>query len=122
VTSSVYANHSLTGRGGGFPAIESNASSSVSSIFLGFYAGSGETSDSFGAYAISLLDYSTTTKNTTIRALGGLHAVGLTRIALASGLYNQTTAVSSIEFLNINNPTGTNFIAGSRFSLYGIKG
>jgi hypothetical protein len=63
------------------------------------------------------LDYSSTSKNTTLRALYGM-ADNINRIYLSSGLYNQTTAVSSLTLT----ASANNFAALSRFSLYGIKG
>jgi hypothetical protein len=64
----------------------------------------------------TLLDYSSSSKNTTVRSLYGVHA-GFRRIALESGLFIDTSPITSIT-LAAGSSTG----AESRFSLYGIKG
>jgi hypothetical protein len=67
---------------------------------------------------MDILDYGVTTKNTTMRALNGGHEYNW--IALASGVWMNTAAVTSITF---NMPlTSANFVSGTRFSLYGIRG
>jgi hypothetical protein len=63
-----------------------------------------------------VLDYSSTTKNTTFRSLAGF-ATFDRYINLSSGAWYSTAAVTTIT-LN----TSATLIAGSRFSLYGIKG
>jgi hypothetical protein len=61
------------------------------------------------------LDFSNTSKNKTIRALtGGIDTE--TDINLTSGAWYSTAAVTSITFA-----LATNYNAGSRFSLYGVK-
>ena len=72
--------------------------------------------NAFGASIVDILDFSNTNKNTTVRSFSG-ESGG--RINLVSGLYNQTTAVNSLEFFDSSTPQ---FVTGSRFSLYGIKG
>jgi len=76
-----------------------------------------ESSNIFGAGVTDILDFSSTSKNTTVRSLGGI--AGTTdSIRLNSFAYLSTSAVTSL-FLYLE--SGTNFVAGSRFSLYGIK-
>lgn len=70
------------------------------------------------ALVIDILDFSNTSKNKTMRALSGHTDTSITPIIyLTSGLWNTTTAITS---LTIANQSG-NMIIGSRFSLYGIK-
>jgi hypothetical protein len=71
----------------------------------------------FGAYVIDILDFASTTKNTTTRTLSGYLADGANTIFLSSGAYFVTNAITSI-----NLRSNANLVAGSRFSLYGIKG
>lgn len=76
--------------------------------------------DSFNATIVDVLDFSNTSKNTTVRTLSGFHeAGGLGQgISLNSGAWFDTAAITSISF----EPNSGNLVAGSRFSLYGIKG
>jgi len=68
---------------------------------------------------IDILDYAESTKNKTLRAMYGLIQASTTsRIYVASGFLESTTAVSRITFT----ASGNNFSTVSRFSLYGIKG
>lgn len=68
---------------------------------------------------IEILDYAESTKNKTLRAMYGLiQAYSTSRIYLASGFLESTTAVSRITLT----ASGNNFSTVSRFSLYGIKG
>lgn len=72
----------------------------------------------YGAGIIDILDYSDTNKYKTVRALSGVDLNGSGQICLGSGLYQQTTAISSIT-LEAN---GVNWLTNSSFALYGIKG
>lgn len=80
--------------------------------------GSSATTGTFAASIIDFLDYSSTNKNKTIRSLTGF-AVNSSygRVALTSNLFISTSAMTSISMIN-----SATFIAGSRFSLYGIRG
>ena len=80
----------------------------------------------FGVGTIDILDYSSTSKNKTLRALWGLNlntadsSGSYGRLGLTSGLWrNNTTGITSITFY----PTlGTLLTQYSMFSLYGIRG
>lgn len=72
----------------------------------------------FGIGVLDILDYSNTSKNTTGRLLAGSDRSSSKQIRLLSGLWRNTAAVTSVS-LNAN---GNNFVSGSRFSLYGIRG
>lgn len=111
-----YAYHDLTGNG---TSVTSSVSTSATFIeFTGAAAGNTTTASVFGAGVISILDYSSTTKNKTIRGLYGKVVTSLYTIALRSGLWANTAAVTQITFQMQSGTMGT----GSRFSLYGIKG
>ena len=84
----------------------------------GAFTGSTSVTANFGAGIIDILDYASSSKNTTVRFLGGIHNSGNKYISLASGLWNNTAAVNEI----LLDKVATNFVSGSRFSLYGIKG
>ena len=76
------------------------------------------TAGSFAGGVMDLLDCYSTTKNKTFRILSGSTGTGQNRIDLHSGLWLNTSSVTTW----LLKPGTGNFIAGSRFSLYGIKG
>jgi len=113
-----YAYHGLRGNGS---SVSSSANSSQNTMRFSFIPSSTDTANSYSGLVMSVLDYTNTSKNTTIRNLFGNHSTNanLSNIALSSGFWNNTSAVSTITFLN---PGGEGFLSGSRFSLYGILG
>ena len=66
-----------------------------------------------------ILDYTSTSKNKTVRILEGYDANGSGTLRLASGLWSATPA--AITSITITTSTGT-FNQYSTFALYGIKG
>jgi hypothetical protein len=89
---------------------------SVTSMAMSFVAFAGSTASAFGASVVDILDPYSTTKNKTLRGLGGFSS---SNIALRSGSWASTSSVTDITCLSFN---GANWVTGSRFSLYGIKG
>lgn len=71
--------------------------------------------DAFGTVVIDILDAFETTKNKTVRVLTAANTV----VTLGSVFWDSTATTSSI---NLSAFSATNFLSGSRFSLYGIKG
>jgi hypothetical protein len=114
ITSGVYARHSLLGNG---TSASSTNSTSQTAIRLVESMANSTTANAVNAGVIDILDYTSTTKNKTIRALYGM-ADNLSRVYLSSGLYNQTTAISSVTLT----ASANNFASLSRFSIYGIRG
>jgi hypothetical protein len=113
-----YSWHNLFGNGS---SVSSQAGTSTTSIRCMTSISDG-TASQFSGVVIDLLDVFETTKNKTVRTLGGGISTSDTRIALTSGLYASTDAVSSIALAPGNTGYGAgNFKSGSRFSLYGIK-
>lgn len=112
-----YVMHQLFGNG------SSVTSEAVVSGILGGIAPAGRfpaanaTANTFGATIIDILDPFETTKNKTVRILGG-QASSENRIFLASGLFLSTSAVTTLA-LSIQD--GSNYVTGSRFSLYGLR-
>lgn len=75
--------------------------------------------EAFGGYIIDFFDYANTNKLKTIRAWGGYDNNGSgSYVSLNSSLYNQTTAISSIQLFV---PSSV-YEQYSHFALYGIKG
>ena len=84
--------------------------------------GASSTSNTFGAAVIDILDYTSTNKNKTVRALYGANDNTTNsefRSYLVSGLWYATpAAITSITIL----PETATFAQYSSFALYGIKG
>jgi hypothetical protein len=108
-TGSNYAFHFLSGNGS---AVSSSAFTSQTLIQAGLIGGN----DLFGSAVVDILDPFSTSKNKTTRSLSGYQPSPLVR--LYSGLFMSTSAVTS---LNITS-SATYFLAGTRVSLYGIRG
>ena len=94
-----------------------------SKIYTGQIATNLASSSIFGTVVIDILDYTNTNKKTTTRALSGVEPNANTgtvygAVNFASGLYNLTTAISSITLYG---EIGT-LQTYSSFGLYGIKG
>ena len=117
-TGSNYVWHQLTGTGA---AVSAAAQISQTSMVGGIYPGASFSSNMMGVSIIDIHDYSSTTKNTTIRVFTGNDVNNATdcRIIMRSGLYINTAAISSIT---ITNGDGINYTTTSTFALYGIKG
>jgi hypothetical protein len=74
--------------------------------------------DVYCVSVIDILDYANTNKNTTVRTLQGRDTNGTGILALNSGAWYNTAAVTSITLAaRVYNPTSI-----SSFALYGIKG
>ena len=114
-TSTSYTYHYLQGDGSSVTSSSAGTNASTFSVRL---PGNNEATNLFGSQVWDLLDYANTSKNSTLRVLGGF--VGsINRIGLTSGAWLNTASVTTI---NMTPASGNNFIIGSRFSLYGIKG
>jgi hypothetical protein len=112
-TSSNYSDHFLSGNGS---SATSGVTQTTSITAAAVLTATSAASQSFGGAVIDILDYTNTNKYKTIRSITG-NAVNI--IQLRSGNWRSTNAISSITiFPNI----GSNFVSGSRFALYGIKG
>lgn len=77
----------------------------------------GDTANTFGAFIVDILDYKDTNKNKTVRSLDGVDTNGAGVIALRSGAWRNTAAISTIRITASSN----NFLQYSSFALYGIK-
>jgi len=119
-TGSNYAYHRLFGNGA-TPEAGAAASQTFMQVLSGSGTGNGNT---FGVSIIDILDYANTNKNKTMRTLSGDDLNGTVAgfpgyVVLSSGLWQSTSAVTSISII-IN--TGASFTAGTHFALYGIRG
>ena len=109
-----YADHRLLGNGS---SVISNGNTGRNQIQRIVGASANTTTDAFGAGVIDILDAFNSSKNTTVRALSGL-AANETNITLSSGLWLNTAALTTITIFDV---VSANLLAGSRFSLYGLK-
>jgi hypothetical protein len=106
-----YARHRIDGDG-------ATASSYAQTVVSGFfgptmpYASGG--ANIFGVGIIDILDYTNTNKYKVVKVLGGTDLNGSGKVQLTSGLWLNTTAVTSVNF---GFPA---FAQYSRFDLYGI--
>lgn len=113
-----YTNHSLGGTGS--VVFSGNETSSYPSGILSALGTSGATSptSAFGAGVIDLLDVFSTSKNKTTRMFAGNLNPSFSRVGIQSGSWMSTNLVTAISVHALE----ASFVAGSRFSLYGIKG
>lgn len=108
-----YVRHSL---GGGGSSVNSTYTAATD-VFRITTSGAGAPANAYGVAIVDILDYTNTSKNKTLRWSQGYWSSGAD-ISLNSGLYLSTSAITSIQLQSI----GLGFAAGSRVSLYGIKG
>lgn len=113
-TGSNYTRHQLLGSGTSVSAFGAASQSLGRLVRL---PADNVTANIYGTCIADFHDYGSTTKYKTFRALGGWDENGAGQILLTSGVWMNTSAITSIqisfEFGNIK--------AGSTFALYGIK-
>ena len=114
-TASNYALHLLYGDGSSTGAV---GLSNRSEILVGYQTSNSASANQFGVGILDILDYANTNKFKTVRNLGGDDRNGGGTVALASGLWRSTSAITSIKFFS----GGASFQQHSQFALYGIKG
>jgi hypothetical protein len=73
----------------------------------------------FGGAIIDVLDYANVSKNKTIRVLGGSDANGSGAVLLRSGVWLNTSAITSITLVAQSGASLLNVY--SSFALYGVK-
>jgi hypothetical protein len=113
-TGANYNDHVLRGIGTSVQSTNLGTGSEIPIVFQDYDSGSG---NRFGAGVVDILDFSNTSKYTTVRAFAGNTNVDVyPQICLQSGLWRNTAAVTSITI-----SAGSSIAAKSRFSLYGIK-
>ncbi len=116
-----YRNHWLSGNGS---SVSSGADAAATVGILPFNASSSQTGfngdiNKASVVIMDILDYTNTSKNTTVRTIGGWDGNGTGYVYLSSGLWMNTAAVTSLYF---QLPYSTSFGSKTMFSLYGIRG
>lgn len=122
-----YSSHALMGNGGSAysGSTTSQTSSQIAYGTVGTTSGN-QTTASWGAFVVDILDYQNSNKFKTVRCLSGndCNGTGLAslggRVGLTSGLWMNAAPIASIEIICAQG--ARSFQINSRFSLYGIRG
>jgi hypothetical protein len=124
VSTSSYYGHNLWGTGSG--AVSSNGGAARTNMEdIARVAGNSTISGTYAATIIDILDYAVTTKNKTVKVLGGFYdiAPGNGYVNLSSAFLISTSAVTQIDLFSLYSGSALGYFdTNSRFSLYGIKG
>jgi hypothetical protein len=114
-----YSAHNISGDGATVSQDSYNLATEMEQVIRTINSGSTQTSV-FSVGIIDIQDYSSTTRNKTLRAFSGYDNNGAGTARLGSGTFYNTTAVSSVQIIYQG---GSNaWTTGSQFALYGIKG
>lgn len=114
-----YSRH-LTQTGDGTGSVSNLGNGSIDYIDLPQAAAAGS-SHTYSGMILDILDPFNANKNTTINAIGGYTtsvAAYYDKAMHASGAWYSTAAINSMRFFI---PGSTVFVAGTRFSIYGLK-
>jgi hypothetical protein len=110
-----YARHNLLGNGSTATADYGTSTTAM----VGYSITSATAASSiFGAGIVDILDYTNTSKYKTVRSLAGFDLNGSGKVALNSGLWMNTAAITQIDFTG----STANLAQYSQIALYGIKG
>lgn len=116
VTSNSYSDHLLYGDG---TTVQTDRNSTYGTINIQRVASDNLSASIFSGFVIDILDYANTNKYKTVRYLGGYDANGSGRVGLGSGLFQNTSAITSIT---LESAYSSSYNQYSQFALYGIKG
>lgn len=115
-TGNNYAWHSLISENGSTRT--SSATTSTNMIFAATTYGT--SGSNFAVAIIDILDYANTNKFKTVRSMTGSHNnTSFSRVGIYSGLWQSTSAISSIR---VRSRTSGTFAQFSHVALYGIRG
>jgi hypothetical protein len=114
-TGNNYADHLVYGDGS---SAQTDRNSSYGTINIQRVASDNLNNGIVSPFVIDILDYTNTNKNKTVRYLGGYDANGSGRCVFGSGLWLNTSAVTTIT---LDSPFASNFTQYSRFTLYGVR-
>lgn len=114
-TASNYTYHYLSGAGSGTPT--ASGAGTQSAMLLGSSVNNGA-GGAYSPFILDVLDYANTNKYKTFRALTGVDTNSWGEIYLTSGLWQSTSAITTLRFYTASYDIAEN----SQFALYGIKG
>ena len=113
-----------TGNNYSFRQLIGNASSVLSggetgrsNIAVVTIASNGAGANIFGSGTIDILDPFSSTKNKTVTSLTGVYVSSQRFVTMRSGAWFNTASVTSVTLGSVDG----NLVAGSRFSIYGVK-
>ena len=113
-TGSNYVRHRLYGDG---TSAVSSYTAADSHMRIADSQSNSATSGIFTGFVIDILDADSSSKNTTVRCLYGAETNSLGIVAITSGLWLSTSALTSVTLLDTN----YNFVQHSTFALYGVR-
>lgn len=114
-TAANYKAHRLYGTGASITADSPSATTNGMPILD--TPSNGTTASAFGGFVIDILDYANTNKYKTVRSIGGADLNGSGIAGFYSGLWMNTSAITSLDITNGTEST----VQYSHFALYGIK-
>jgi hypothetical protein len=114
-TGTNYRSHFLVGNGSSVSSFDGGA---TTRLFNEVGANADNAANIFGSVIVDILDYRNTNKYKVTRTLGGLDTNGGVELGFVSGLWLNTSAISTIDII----PETGNYTQYSSFALYGIKG
>ena len=103
-------------RGNGTAATAGGSATQTEISYSGYARG---ISSIMGVSITDIIDYASTSKYKTARTFFGYDLNGSGAVHLSSGLWQSTSAITSISLINNG---GASFSTASTFALYGIKG
>lgn len=112
-----YTWHAIRGTGSAVAAYGSTGQgfANVDSVF----PDANVSASTFAPAIVDIHNYTSTTQNKVLRAFSGYETNTAGNVWLTSSVWLNTNAITSIT---ITNNASSNFVTGSVFSLYGIKG
>jgi hypothetical protein len=115
-TSNAYSRHQFTSD---FGTPSSATADPDQPLFTGTIGGNTNNANVFGFAIIDIVDYSVSGKLKATKAFTGIDFGTNGYMTQHSGTWNNTAVITSVS---LSKQSGTNFVAGSRFALYGLKG
>jgi hypothetical protein len=115
-TSNAYSRHQFTSD---FGSPASATADPDQPLFTGTIGGNTNNANVFGLAIIDVVDYSVSGKLKATKAFTGVDYSTNGYMTQHSGTWNNTGVITSVS---IAKQSGSNFVSGSRFALYGLKG
>jgi len=112
-----YARHYLQGNGSSATAV---GATSQAGVLVEGLVGSTAAANIFTTVIIDIQDYTSTTRNKTVRVFSGTDLNGSGTVLLTSGFVADTSALTTVNIDAYNGGLGG--VSGNLISLYGIKG